>query len=340
VTYPTALREWVVRGIEDPSAQWSMGTFGAIAEFSRDLTEPARVVHASDLTEVSTIRGGVRVELPDDLRAVAYETTSKDPNQWGHAIALCLPIGACAMNRRTVVHELGRDEGAIRSEDGESILFDLGLGTVQVDVCVRTSDPELLDALRAGEGQALFDPANPAMRAILAASPHRVFLTRVGRGEVYQAIPPAGGRSPDGPHTHLLPKLLRSGRTHAATTPIPQGWAPCASLYPAHPKKDGLGVMQPFDRTRHEWFQKALALFGDPELTDLKQRVAQALATELDPKELVVPPNRFSRNTIRVALRQAEALNGPSAALTAWRREYDNARIDLSTSAKEHDPRH
>ena len=172
----------------------------------------------------------------------------------------------------------GRTQAAIRPEDRDSILFDLGLGAAQVDVCVRASSPELLSALRAGEGRSIFDLGNPATTAIFAASPHRVFVTRVGRAEVYQPIPPADGKSPDGPHTHLLPKLLRSGRTHPATVPIPRDWIPCIHLYPANPQKDGHGTAKPFNRAEYDEFQKALALFGDPELLELKRRVLDGVA--------------------------------------------------------------
>ena len=55
------------------------------------------------------------------------------------------------------------------------------------------------------------------MGMILAANPHRVFISRLGRIEVYQPIPPPSGKSPEGPHTHVLPRLLQSRRTHPAT---------------------------------------------------------------------------------------------------------------------------
>ena len=80
------------------------------------------------------------------------------------------------MGRRTAIHRSGPGLIAIRPEDRDSILFDLGLGAVQVDVCVRASRPELLSALRAGEGRSYFEPGNPATTAIFAASPHRVFM--------------------------------------------------------------------------------------------------------------------------------------------------------------------
>jgi hypothetical protein len=42
----------------------------------------------------------------------------------------------------------------------------------------------------------VFETGNPAMGMILAASPHRVFISRVGQVDVYQRIPAAGGKSP------------------------------------------------------------------------------------------------------------------------------------------------
>jgi hypothetical protein len=325
------IRHWIVCGLRDPCAQWSAGTYGAIAEFSREPAETAEVVCTQLGGEASTARGGIRIELGKQVRAVAYETTNKNRDQWGHAIALCLPAKDCAMGRRTAIHELGPDMEAIRPEDRGSILFDLGLSAVQVDVCVRTSTPEVLSALRAGEGRSVFHPGNPATAAIFRASPHRVFVTRIGRAEVYQPIPPADGKSPDGPHTHILPKLLRSGRTHPATVPIPRDWIPCLHLYPAHPQKDGLGSAKPFDCAEHDAFQKALGLFGDRELLELKERVFNDVASGKRPEALMALRSRFARGAIRVALRQLNALNGSSPILSQWREAYD-----LSESARDH----
>lgn len=324
-----ALQDWICECLGDPGAQWSAGTYGAIAELSRDPFEPADVTCTHSGGEASTARGGVRVELRPEVRAFAYEATTKNREQWGQAIALCLPAEDCAMGRRTTIHELGPDSKAIRPEDRDSILFDLGLGTLQVDACVRISQPELLSALRAGEGRPLFDISNPATAAIFEASPHRVFVTRIGRAEVYQSIPAEDGKSPDGPHTHLLPKFLRSGRTHAATAPIPPDWIPCLHLYPANPQTDRLGAAKPFNRAEYQAFQKALALFGDPELLELKRRVIHGVAFGDPPESLTVPQNRFARSVIRVALRQINALDGSSQSLSRWRQKYDE-RVKVS----------
>ncbi len=56
--------------------------------------------------------------------------------------------------------------------------------------------------------------------------------TPLGRIEVYAAIPTDGGASPEGPHTHLLPSLLRTGRELAAGVELPPDLAPAAAFHP------------------------------------------------------------------------------------------------------------
>jgi hypothetical protein len=317
------MREWISGEIRDAGTSWSVGTFGAIAEFSRDRDESAKIACDAARSAVVTTRGGIQIDGLENVRPVAYETTNKNADLWSHAVALCLPSEDCAMNRRSVLTEIGPDNAALREEDRGAFLFDLGLGARQVDVCVRTSDPGLLAVLRAGTEKSIFDSGNPAMMAILRSNPHRVFVTRVGRAEVYQAIPAPDKKRPDGPHTHLLPKLLRAGRTHSANNPIPDGWVPCAHLYPAHPAKDAFGHQKPFDRQQHERFQELFRAFGDPKLIALKEHAAKGVAAGSDPATVAAPDGRFSRATLRVTLRQLQALNGPSPNLNIWRQFHD-----------------
>jgi hypothetical protein len=143
-------------------------------------------------------------------------------------------------------------------------------------------------------------------------------VSRVGRIEVFQPIPPADGKSPDGPHTHVLPNLLHHRRTHPATEPVPDGFVPCAHLYPAHPATNAVGERQPFDRARHDAFQKMLRDFGDPEFYAVKQRVAAAVAAGEDPSIISIADGRFTRTNVRVALRQLKAADDPSPSLVRW----------------------
>lgn len=285
--------------LADPGTAWSLGSFGAIAEFMRDPDEAVTAL-PDDRMGMATERGAIALTSCPDLRPVAYETAVT--SGWNHAVALCLPQDECAMSRRGVVTELGPDHHAAREQDRDALLFDLGLDLLAVDACVRTSDPKAIACLRSGVGQPLFDPANPIGRQLVAMSPHRVFLARAGRIEVYAPIPGPGGTSPEGPHTHVLPKLLRSGRTHAATTPIPAGWVPCAGLHPAHPYKDMMGQRIDFDASRHVAFQVLLDRWGDPDLLSVKR------GGDLGSDSLV--SSRHAQGARRVAEMQARYLRG------------------------------
>jgi hypothetical protein len=306
----------------DAETQWSLGTFGAIAEFSRDADEPVTSGHTDDSISAVSLRGGIRIAPLADMRPIASETTTRE--SWSHRVALCLPADQCPMSRRAVLTELGPDVGALREPDREAILFDLGIGALQVDACVRISDSRTAAELRTHAGRSLFEPGNPAIGVILASSPHRVFISRLGRIEVYQPIPSPNGKSPDGPHTHVLPKLLHPRRTHAATEPIPPGWVPCTHLYPAHPAKDAFGCPRTFDSMHHDAFQQTLRIFGDPRVVALKQRAMAAIAAGDSPSAITVTDNRFARTSIRVVLRQLMASQQVSPTLVAWMAAYDH----------------
>ena len=93
--------EIVRQQLADPDAQWSLGTFGAIAEFMRDPDEPAEVQNTNRMCSVVTARGGIRLEDRAGLRPVAFETMTTQA--WSQRVAFCLPEGESAMNRRAAV---------------------------------------------------------------------------------------------------------------------------------------------------------------------------------------------------------------------------------------------
>lgn len=318
-----SLMDFLAGRLADTETGWSMGTFGAIAEFTRDADEATGFHQSGRTIAAVTARGGVRIATVPGLRAIASESPTTE--SWSHRVALCLPHNGCGMNGRMEFTELGPDKDALRAEDRDGVLFDLGLGTLQVDACVRSNDEEVVGALRGCTGKSVFDPGSAAMRVILAANPHRVFISRAGRAEVFQPIPPPGGKSPNGPHTHVLPKLLAHGRTHAATEPLPDGWVPCAHLYPPHPLRDRFGQRRPFRHDHHVAFQDLLERFGDPELVALKRQVVDSVMAKDGPSMVSPPKDRFARATVRVALRQLQASDQPSAKLTAWLSTYEQS---------------
>lgn len=314
----------LVNHVLDPGSSWSVGSFGAIAEFMRDADEDVDIRRSDDAISAATGRGGIRLMAWPGLRPVAYETATAKSASWSQAVAVCLPQAECAMAGREVLTEIGPDAEALRDVDRGAILFDLGLDQKAADICIRTPDAGLIETLRAAAGRSLFEPGNPAMPAILTAGPHRVFISRFARCEVFQPIPLADGKSPVGPHTHILPKLLKSGQSHAATAPIPEGWVPATHLFPAHAAKDALGHAKDFEPERHEAFQTLLARYGLPGLRLYKQRVLDALG---DGRPVPAPSDRFEKASLRATLAQWRLQGGHPPA------EPDDAPGDEETGA-------
>src|SRR3954468_22367974 len=114
--------ELIADQIANPEAQWSLGTFGAIAEFSRDADEPAEIAQSDEAAFVVTPRGGIRIAARDDLRAIAFETVTTQ--SWSQRVPFCLPEPKSAMSRRAVLTEIGPDAGALRPQDRDAVLFD------------------------------------------------------------------------------------------------------------------------------------------------------------------------------------------------------------------------
>ncbi|MEL6207287.1 MAG: hypothetical protein AAFR47_18520, partial [Pseudomonadota bacterium] len=233
--------------------------------------------------------------------------------------------------------ELGPDSGAIREEDRNAILFDMGLGQDNVDFCIRTADPDLVALLRAEVGRSLFGSGNPAMGAILKAHPHRVALSAIGRCEVYQKIggPDTGGVSPLGPHTHVLPKLMAAGWTHSANIPVPEGLMPCATLHPGNPTMTPLGKDRAFDAALFKRFQGLLRLWGPPGYLLTKHRVWAAMDAGGAPDD-VPASTRVERAALRNALRQRARSQGATPLLAAWSKALDHGVTDADADMPGH----
>jgi hypothetical protein len=130
----------------------------------------------------------------------------------------------------------------------------------------------------------------------------------------------------------VLPKLLKSGRTHAATEPIPEDWIPCAHFYPGHPASDGRGL-ESFDLAGHESFQRMIERFGLPDSVAIKRRVADAIKAGELPAATAIAQDRHSRTSVRIALRQLKAAGCASPILQAWLAKFDHAAGDAEDEA-------
>jgi hypothetical protein len=305
--------------LADPASGWSIGASGVLAEFMRDAAEPCE----RDGFRVVTARGAIRMDPSTDLTALAYEVLSAQPGLWHHGILLSLPAAAAALPVRTVVTELGPDRDAIRDADRAAVLFDLGLGSSAFAFCVRTTDAALMRTLRRAAGSGFLAAGRDFAATLVAASPHRVAVSRAARIEVYQSIAAAGGATPSGPHTHLMPQLLRPARGVSANIPLAPGWLPALTLYPPHPAKDGAGANKPFSHAEQAAFQRLLAAFGNPVSVAAKTALAAAIARGDPPAAWRAPGTRNARQACRIALRQLRHAGTPGAVLADWEQAVD-----------------
>ncbi|WP_428661801.1 DUF6925 family protein [Reyranella sp.] len=206
--------EIVRRYLADPLTGWSVGTYGAIAEFQYDPDEPGLRLDLEAMS-VRTERGALAIVSLEGVQPFGLT----DDGGRLREIAFCSERRGA---QRATVTDLG------------DRTFDVGIAAPHIDMLVRlrSGDTETDAALRAGAGRPLFAADNPAGLAIARASPTRILASAVARIEVHQPIPAPGGRSPEGPHTHLLPKLLAQGRIHPPGSPLPDGLYCGLSLYP------------------------------------------------------------------------------------------------------------
>jgi hypothetical protein len=95
----TDLMEVLAEQAADSEVAWSLGTFGALAEFMRDADEPVVLARDDGAVSAVTPRGGLRIARHSDLRPIAWESPTTE--SWSHRVALCLAEAQCAMSGRT-----------------------------------------------------------------------------------------------------------------------------------------------------------------------------------------------------------------------------------------------
>jgi hypothetical protein len=328
---PSDIIRFLAGAIEDHRNAWSIGTFGAIGEFAWDSDEPCERGGAPNTLRIVSSRGGLQLAPSESLQVVAYDTLSGDGETWGNAVAFSLPIPPPSRELRVRRH--GPDTNALRAGERDQILFDLGVGMGHVSMCIRTREPQLIAALDAIEGRPLLGPEGAtAGELIRKLSPTRVMLSPAGRIEVCSPIPLPDGKSPNGPHTHLLPKLIANGRTHSANAPIPLGLQPVLMLHPRSPWREADGKRTPYDAALDQSFDDILSTYGLAEDREVRTAVEKAVDSGMAPEKFPVPDTRRGRIQLRITLRRITQRRGIHA-VADWQARFDPASQDNDDQA-------
>jgi hypothetical protein len=306
---PAAVAAEIDTAVRDAATGWSLGTFGALAEFHRGESEAAEIAADGLGWRVATKAGAIQVTRNAKARLLPYEMLSKLPTAWSQGVLVCLPAKAADIEGSAGVGEVGREAGGT--------LFDIGLGVKHLKPCIRTEDKALKRLLRRHAGTPFVELPHDAMAAIKAAQPARVFISALGRIEVTAEIPAHDGSTPLGPHTHVMPALLAKKRGQSANIPVPRGWVTVIAFYPPNPLRDAMGELKSFDAARHDEFQALFRRFAPSNIAAAKRLALDALAAGKAPDESKLPRSRAERTALRVALRQFRQTTG---ATPNWRR--------------------
>lgn len=224
------IQAFVFESFRPGRGTWVLGIFGAVAEFCTGGNEACEVTTEGPRITAETARGAARFAVTDEVRALAMTTAVGDVAK--DVVVLAVPRGRVRGPVNHGLTSLGEDRDAIRPHGRAERLYDLGLGMRASGFCIRTSTPELIRDLEGRVGRGWADVLAGLGGRIVEASPTRVVLSPIGRVEVFTPIPLPHERSPDGPHTHLLPTHLAAGRETPPGLEIPEAFVPCALFYP------------------------------------------------------------------------------------------------------------
>ena len=322
----------LTRHLQDPETGWSIGTFGALAEFHWEPDEIKKIILENDFGRVVTARGAIEIQRHRKLRLIPYETISTIPNAWSQGVMVCLPQKEAAFKTSKGVTEIRAGFNSLMPKL-EGRLFDLGFEFPHIKICVRTTDPNLSENLTNATGSSFLALRAETIKSIKAANPVRVFRSQIGCIEVSQKIPDSKSITPTGPHTHVLPALLKQNLDHASNIPIPDGWTVVAAFYPAHPVRNKDGSLKAFDQIAFKAFQELIDNHAPVELAEAKHEAWQLLRRSVPPNINLMPKTRHARTAFRVALRQWEHLHTGTINSNNWRKVCDPTRskkvIDL-----------
>ncbi len=221
---------FIEESLRQRAGVWVLGVYGAVGEFLIGPDEDVEIVSSAETVTARTPRGALR--LAKHPKTVAFAIGQKAGEAAPRAIGFALPAGRVNLPGDSGLRRLGPDLDAVSAEHQGQPLYDLGLGRKAARFCVRSADPQLIEALAIAEGMSWPDLLARTANEILRVSPARVIETGLGRVEIFTPIPSPGGISPDGPHTHLLSDLISLGRDTPPDWDLQPVFAPAAMFYP------------------------------------------------------------------------------------------------------------
>jgi hypothetical protein len=223
------IREFIISSLETGKGTWVFGVVGAVGEYTTALGESTYFQYEDEKILAHTKNGAMQMRINDDVRALTFGLPGPSASL---PILLGVKQKSGIIPRANVITDLGEDTSPLLNSE-EKRLFDLGLGRKEARFSVRVASGSANEALKNTMGLTFTEALPLIAGALMQASPTRVIDTAIGRIEVQGKIPSPEASSPNGPHTHLLPNELETGRSLPVAMEIPRAYLPGAIFYPA-----------------------------------------------------------------------------------------------------------
>ncbi len=224
------IAEFVAESLDKKTGTWAVGCYGAGAEFGCAHDEPCGISISGNKITALSERGGLQLTIDENVRALRL---CADHASGGYCGIFLTVVNARAnLPVTTSLTPLGRDEGAIRPDGRSEHWFDIGLGRADLRFGMRTADNELRKWLNQASGLPLTDLLQAAGSMILTHCPARIVESPIGRAEIFPSNPRPGEQLTTGPHCHLSPEPLASGRSTPPGIDLPPVYALGAAFCP------------------------------------------------------------------------------------------------------------
>lgn len=294
------IKKLLIESSSKTKSSWAIVRDGVVAEFSIVQGDKLTKIVQNDILHVDTQRATLSINFDDSLEAITSESGVHGCSPWTQNIYLCVKKEEAKMSARTKLTHLGK----FHSNGIEGNLWDLGVGNETLDACIITKNESVNDMLKQNEGRYIIDNSD-FLQELVRYSPPRLFKTRFASILVKQKIPTAEEEI-DGPHTHLLPPIIKSKKHFEV--PIPNNMVPIIQVDPFGSVIDGNGEFYKWNGFENDEFQNFMKIYGNPEYVTLKNEMMKKVIDCLKKNNDTILESYYAdkskRDLIRVILAQ------------------------------------
>lgn len=295
------IKKLLLDAADKTNSSWAIVRDGVVAEFSIVPGDKPIKTFDNNTLKIDTHRATLCINFDDSVKAIVAESGAHGCSPWTQIIYLCIPKDQAKMSCRNKLTYLGNFDNGTDKGD----LWDLGVGTETLDACIVAKDKPTNELLKQNEGKYIIDDPD-FLRELVIHSPPRLFQTKFAYIIVRQKIPLTEKEELEGPHTHLLPPIIKSKKYFEV--PVPENMIPIIQTDPFGSVIDGNGNFHAWNGFENDDFQTFLQKYGDSKYVALKNEMKQKIIACLSSKESFLIESEYDdkakQDLIRITLAQ------------------------------------